>query len=702
MPASKTEQFQWGCAQAPLHFDWSDASPVRVGLSGAVPDSPDRPGMAEVLVLGEGRALTSLRMDRTAVGRRLRHDRHRVCLSTGVPLLNVTQDDADSGLSTVTRFAHYDDLPAYRVTTTVMNSGKHSCVLQGVASVVLRGLTGWLGPACDIDLWTASNEWCAENRWGSTALMGPDGLADINPAVHGHSSRCRVSRCGQSTWSSGSYVPTAALVNRVTGRTLIWDVENNGPWQWEIDAQEDDADALSLVLAGPEDLDHAWSVELAPREAFETVPASFALGDSLQHAVGILTAHRRRSRLPFTADAARPLIFNDYMNTLMGDPTRDKLLPLIDAAAGAGAQVFCIDAGWYDDSDNWWPSVGAWTPSTVRFGDQGLGDILVRIRERGMIPGLWVEPEVVGVSSPVASQLPDDAFMTRHGRRIVEHSRYFLDLRSGAARGFLDDVFDRLVGMGAGYFKLDYNVTPGSGPDASAFSPGAGLLDHTRAHLRWFEALRNRHTGVIFEACSSGAQRMDQAILQRFDLQSTSDQQDYRLYPTIAAAAPMAMAPEQAGNWAYPSPGWTDEQIAFNLVTGLSGRLYLSGHLDRLSDHQLALVRQATALYPAVMAHRERSMPQWPLGLPAWDDAMVAVAGVDDAETWLAVWQRDASVTSVDLRLPQYAGRPVRAEIVFPVDLAEWPMTWAADDAMLRLDLSQTDEAARLIRVQPV
>src|SRR5660397_111896 len=76
-------------------------------------------------------------------------------------------------------------------------------------------------------------------------------------------------------------------------------------------------------------------------------------------------------------------------------------------------------------------------------------------------------------------------------------------------------------------------VTPGTGPDANATSPGEGLLDHVRAHLEWFERLRERHPHVVFEACSSGAQRQDHAILSRFDLQSTSDQQDYRLYPCL-------------------------------------------------------------------------------------------------------------------------------------------------------------------------
>jgi alpha-galactosidase len=38
------------------------------------------------------------------------------------------------------------------------------------------------------------------------------------------------------------------------------------------------------------------------------------------------------------------------MDTLEGDPTEAKLLPLIAAAAAVGCEYFCIDAGWYDDT----------------------------------------------------------------------------------------------------------------------------------------------------------------------------------------------------------------------------------------------------------------------------------------------------------------------------------------------------------------
>ena len=73
-----------------------------------------------------------------------------------------------------------------------------------------------------------------------------------------------------------------------------------------------------------------------------------------------------------------------------------------------------------------------------------LDAVSATLRERGMRPGLWIEPEVVGVRSPMASALPDEAFMTRRGARITEHDRYLLDLRSEAARAHLDAVFDRI------------------------------------------------------------------------------------------------------------------------------------------------------------------------------------------------------------------------------------------------------------------
>jgi alpha-galactosidase len=701
--------FTWGAGAFPLRIVATDSTPVMLSIAQNVDaQEPERhrarPALVEVLALGEGRGLNNMRAIRTTIGDRLRYVDHSEQAADGVNTLVIRQRDDSTGLLTTTTLAQFDGVDAYRVESTVLNEGTAELVLQQVTSATLIGLTSHLGAAQNLDLWTARSEWCAESRWFSTPLGGPGGVADINTPIHGHFARGTISLAGHSTWSSGEYLPVAGIENRTTGHALVWEVENNGPWRWELDTLFDPTEALALALLGPTDVDHAWTTRLAPGDSFTTVPASFALATGgITGAIAAITGHRRRSHLDVHADLARPLIYNDYMNALMGDPTTAKLLPLIDAAASSGATYFCIDAGWYDDGGDWWPSVGAWEPSSVRFGERGLTGVLEYIREAGMTPGLWVEPEVVGVLSPVAHQLPDEAFMYRAGVRIVEHDRYFLDLRSAAARDYLDSVFARLITeYGARYFKWDYNVTPGSGPDTNASSPGEGLLGHTRAHLAWVEALRARYPEIILEACSSGAQRMDATILARYDLQSTSDQQDYRLYPTIAASAPMSMPLEMAGNWAYPQSEWSDEQIAFTLVTGLSGRLYLSGNIDRLDEDQLAIVREATAAYPEVIAHHARAVPAWPLGLPAWDAPQVALASASDDETLVFVWNRDADAESTVLALPAFAGVDVAVETIFPTALPAWNSSWDSSAGALSVDLSGAGESARVFRIRRV
>lgn len=654
-------------------------------------------GLVEILAVGHGRGLTNQRLVRTAIGDRLRYVSH----DADSHILTIFQEDAQTGLSARTTFERITDRAGFRSTTTITNLGTESITLQAVSSLTIAGLSAWLGDASETVLWTARSEWCAENRWSSEALTGQAGLPSYDADLHGQAARGLISRTSTSTWSTGHFLPMAVLENPVSGRAVAWQLEVSGPWHWELTSQFSEQDWIALGLFGPTDLYHSWLHTLRPGESFETVPASVVTSeDSFDGAIAELTEVRRASRVAPPADASKALIFNDYMNALMGDPTTARLLPLIDAASEVGARYFCIDAGWYDDGGDWWPSVGEWRPSTSRFGEMGLTGVLQYIRERGMRPGLWVEPEVVGVRSPIASALPDEAFMMRAGIRIREHDRYFLDFRSRAAREYLDGVFDRLIGeYGSEYFKWDYNVTPGTGPDFEAESPGDGLLGHVRAHLEWFTALRSRHPEVVFEACSSGAQRQDPAIVSRYDLQSTSDQQDYLRYPAISAAAPTIVPLEQAGNWAYPQSEMTHEQIAFNLVTGLSGRLYLSGNLDRLNSDQRALVREATDLYPAVISHHALATPSWPLGLPRWNDDVVCLASVGATKTLLFVWNRDEGERHISVPLTGLRGRITDVTQVYPASLPPWGIELSRQEGLLVLSTSGCGESARIFEI---
>ena len=338
-------------------------------------------------------------------------------------------------------------------------------------------------------------------------------------------------------------------------------------------------------------------------------------------------------------------------------------------------------------------------PSTTRFPG-GLAEVVERIRASGMVPGLWLEPEVVGVLSPAASALPPDAFFQRHGHRVVEHERYHLDLRHPGARAHLDGVVDRLIDeFGIGYFKLDYNINSGAGTDVATASKGAALLDHNRAHLAWIDGVLDRHPSLVLENCGSGAMRMDFALLSRMQLQSTSDQQDFRHYPVIAAAAPLSMLPEQAANWAYPQPVMSDERIAFSLATGMLGRLYLSGYLNRMSPGQRALVAEAVTAQKALRGTISTSRPFWPAGLPRWDSAWVALGIEADDVTLLTVWNREADGSAIRLLIPHGVGRGLEVRTLFPASLGGWEIEWDDADGVLTLGNLTGDVSARVIEL---
>jgi alpha-galactosidase len=319
-----------------------------------------------------------------------------------------------------------------------------------------------------------------------------------------------------------------------------------------------------------------------------------------------------------------------------------------------------------------------------------------------MTPGLWLEPEVIGVNSPLAAELPDEAFFTLGGERIVEHSRYHLDLRNGAARAHVDSVIDRLIAdYGIGYFKLDYNIDPGTGSDRAADSAGAALLDHNRAHLAWLDSVLDRHPQLVLENCGSGAMRSDWSMLSRLQLQSTSDQQDAVMYAPIAAAAPMLMLPEQAANWAYPQPTMTDEEIAFTLTTGLAGRFFLSGHLDQMPAEQRAIVTDAVDTARSLGPHLSAARPFWPLGLPGWEDAWVCLGLASPHDTTLLLWNRDPSVATVTVPTERWATSAGVASLhtVFPRALAAWPADHAGESGTIRIHNPTGSVGARLFRL---
>ncbi|WP_042201143.1 glycoside hydrolase family 36 protein [Paenibacillus camerounensis] len=645
-----------------LHFG---AAPLEHGV---IADK-HKPGfrLLELQLSGEDRDEYHGRTHRASYpGLRMEYSGHSDTVNALGRKLELMLADPVTGVKAVQHYQFYNGVQIIRAWTVLKNEGDSEAAIEYISSFALTGVDkeGGGDRGSKIEVTLAHSGWQSELQWRTYSLpeLGMYHLADRGSK--------RIAASNTGSWSAAELLPMAVLHNKESGSSLFWQIEHNGSWHWEL---TDQYDQLTLLASGPTEHDNHWWLKLAPGEEFTSVPvAAGSVHGGIEAAAAQLTAYRRIIRRPNEDNELLRIIFNDYMNCLWGSPTTEKLLPLIDAAADVGCEYFCIDAGWYAPGE-WWDGVGQWEPSAERF-PEGIRYVLDYIRSKGMIPGLWLELEVMGINSPKLAEADDSWFFMRHGKRVKDRSRYQLDYRNPKVIEHANGVIARLVEeYGVGYIKMDYNINAGIGTETGADSFGDGLLQHNRAYLAWLDSIFARYPDLVIENCSSGGMRMDYAMLSRHSIQSTSDQEDYVQYAAIAAGSPLALTPEQSAVWSYPLREGDDEEVIFNMVNALLLRVHQSGHLAELAPGRRELVREALDYYKSIRTSIPQALPFWPLGLPDSSGGWVSYGLQHGDVRYLAVWRIAGGEQAVTLPMPELAGRDLRISCAYPKQhSSEW------------------------------
>ncbi|THF76557.1 glycoside hydrolase family 36 protein [Cohnella fermenti] len=584
-----------------------------------------------------------------------------------------------------------------RQTTTVCNDGDRAVVLTHLSSLILQGiglggLGDWAMPG-RIKVHYGRQAWSGEGQW---LCEDADrlGLYRTSPYSLSHAAHWE----SRGSWSTGRFLPMVVVEDTQTGTVWYAQAETSSHWHIELGNRHEGAsaakgdDSLYLQIDGASEGFGGWTRTLQPQESFTTIPAAIGCcTGGIEDAVRELTIYRRTRLKPRQAwQEEFPAVFNDYMNCLWADPSPDKLLPLIRRAAELGLEVFCIDAGWFAAPGSYWgSSLGDWQPDGTRFGSEGLPGMVRRIRAAGMIPGVWLELEVCGEQAALAAK-PDEWFLRRNGSRVGGGERWFMNFTHPEVRLYLHEAIDRLVAMGVGFIKNDYNGCVGCGDDTLGASAADGLIRHARAVYSFLDEARAKHPGLIIEGCASGGMRADYGLLSHVHLVSSSDQEHYAKYPSILGGMLAAVLPEQNGIWAYPYPLLVEhrdrperlddadyrqemadgEQTIFNMVNGLCGNLYLSGRVDKADECNAALIKEAVALYKAERAHIRSSHPIWPLGFRAVADTdnwnSVGLANMQGDRIVLAVWRLDGEEETATLPVRGWAGCTAEVRQIYP------------------------------------
>ncbi|PHV69916.1 alpha-galactosidase [Sporanaerobium hydrogeniformans] len=584
--------------------------------------------------------------------------------------LIIVQEEPVSKLRVTSSIQFFTGVQVVRFSHTVENRGEKSQTLTYLSSFSYTGFEkeGESFAQDKIHLSIPHNGWQKELNW-RTYTLSELGFSKTQYHSIGRTSKC-IEVTNTGNWSTKAYLPMGFITNKEANIGLIWQIEHNGSWHYEI---ADQNDYMLLNVSGPTEIQSHWSQVLKPKETFTSVPVAVGVSDaSFDQAIGELTKYRRRIRRKNKDNEHLPIIFNDYMNCLWADPTTEKELPLIQKAAQLGCEYYVIDAGWYD-SGYWWNKVGEWKESLERFPN-GIKEVTDTIRALGMIPGIWLELEVMGVECDIAKKVPDDWFFVRHGKRIYDRSRYQLDFRNPEVVNYINQVMERIITeYGVGYIKLDYNIEPGIGTELGVTSVGQGLLEHERAYLKWLDSLFERYPNLVIENCSSGGLRMDYALLARCSIQSTSDQEEFLNYAMISANAATGVAPEQAAIWSYPLKEGDKEEVIFNMVNALLLRIHQSGHIVELSNERYQLVKEGIEFYKSIRSEIKKGLPYWPLGLAMCEDKWMCYGcDIEEKRTaYMAVWKVGGEEERISLlpvpKRKQIDPNQVKVTLAYPI-----------------------------------
>lgn len=427
-----------------------------------------------------------------------------------------------------------------------------------------------------------------QSFWSAEGKHRAETVEDLNLEPSWNGFGMRIEKFGNvGSMPVRKYFPFVALENSKTGEFVGIQLYCGSSWQIELLSKDGTLSAVGGLA--DDDFGH-WRKKLAPGESFEAPKAAVAFGNSLEDVCDKLVKAQRPNISPVDSDMG--IVFNEYCTT-WGNPNFENIKKICDSLAGKGVKYLVIDAGWFG-AERWWESVGNWKVNESRF-EGGMKPIADYIRSKGMIPGLWFEPESVGRECEYFNN--PEHLLKKYSAPLTVGGRRFWDMEDPWVKEYLfEKVIKRLRDCGFGYVKIDYNDTIGIGCDG-AESLGEALRRKIEASREFFKKIAEEIPGIVIENCSSGGHRLVPPFMELASMASFSDAHEPKSIPIIAANLHRVIRPEQSQIWAVLRRPDSADRLHYSLIATLLGRMCLSGDICDLTKEQWAIVEEGIGFY---------------------------------------------------------------------------------------------------------
>ena len=339
-------------------------------------------------------------------------------------------------------------------------------------------------------------------------------------------------------------------------------------------------------------------------------------------------------------------------------------------AAAAGAELFELDAGWYEGAGeqhafDFHSGLGTWRVDTKKFPN-GLRPLADLAHGLGLRFGVWVEPERVDLRTVGQPGMAREAWLMReNGRYDPAQSNddartAMVDFGNAEARQWVLDKLSQLIEQsGADHIKWDNNAWVNNTRPLQGGGTGDGNFRHVAGLYQVLAALKERFPSLLIENCSGGGNRLDLGMLRYTDAGWMDDRTSpsahvrHNLQGLTTFLPPAYLLSYLLHDPAEPMQGAPD--LALYARSRMPGVFGLSFPPNGLDEHDLERLRGETDRWKALRDLQRTASavlvsPQvrGPESGP-WDGTLLVSPAQDQAV--LYAFQNDAEVTGVNLRL---------------------------------------------------
>ncbi len=406
-----------------------------------------------------------------------------------------------------------------------------------ILSVMRLPSLSWSLPPGDYGLTYLYAGWSQE-RQVATEKLGPG-------------ERRFTSTSGRST---NDYSPWFCLHNHSNGIRYLAQLAYSGNWEMgfarkpltEVHPFAEDILNVDLGMR----FDFGGALILNPGQSFPLPLVAFTSSSgSLDDAANQM--HRYQWEYAFPKNPANnpPLVQFNSWYPFPGKMTIAEMKRCAALAAKMGAEVFVLDAGWYNKKD-WSKELGDYQADPVAFPN-GIQELANYARQLRMKFGIWVEIENVGVDSEIFREHPGWC-LKYNGEPIRQGDRLQLDFSKPEVRNWARNVIGRLVhDCGIQWLKIDYNIEIGERFDPAATDSRHGdvLYQQVMNYYAWLDEIRSAFPDVIIENCSSGGLRFDSGVMAHANTTWLSDEVRPKPSLQLAYGCTLEFTPGVCNHW---------------------------------------------------------------------------------------------------------------------------------------------------------